>query len=448
MNMKKKNVLKKSFIVLLIALINPILAQDLKKEFVLVLDAGHGGHDSGAAGVADVEKNITLDIVLELGKLIKKNFDDVKVIYTREDDTFVTLAGRADIANRNHADFFISVHCNSARPTAYGSETFVLGTEDHRSSANLNVVKKENSVILLEENHEERYSNFDPNKPESLIGLTLMQNVHLSNSLLFAKAVEDNFINKDKRLSRGVKQAGFVVLWRTATPSVLIEVGFISNPAEGKYLASKEGKKNSAESIFNAFKYYKTEWDKRQRNEMGANEPLKKVTEKPKIEKPVEDKYFKIQFLTSNKKLRAKSIQLKGLDPVEVLEENGLYKYFYGQTSFISKREELLNYVKRKGFPDAFVVEVPINTNAQEKETQEQKNIYRIQILTSSKKFSDNAPQLKGISPVDVYEENKLYRYYYGWFSSENEAEKELPKIKKAGFQDAFIVKFINGKKE
>lgn len=241
--MKKKNVLKKLFIVLLIALINPILAQNLKKEFVLVLDAGHGGHDSGAAGVADVEKNITLDIVLELGKLIKKNFDDVKVIYTREDDTFMTLAGRADVANRNHADFFISVHCNSARPTAYGSETFVLGTEDHRSSANLNVVKKENSVILLEENHEERYSNFDPNKPESLIGLTLMQNVHLSNSLLFAKAVEDNFINKDKRLSRGVKQAGFVVLWRTATPSVLIEVGFISNPAEGKYLASKEGKK-------------------------------------------------------------------------------------------------------------------------------------------------------------------------------------------------------------
>ena len=306
-------------------------AQKKKDQFVLVLDAGHGGHDPGAKGVVKNEKVINLEVTQRLGKLIEDHYkNEVKVIYTRRDDTFIELHERANIANRNDADFFVSIHCNSARPSAYGSETFVLGTEDNRSSANFNIVKKENSVILLEENYEERYEGFDPNSPESVIGLTLMQNVYLENSLKFAEKVEKNFVQKDKRFSRGVKQAGFLVLWRTATPSVLIELGFISNPEEGTYLASANGQKKSAESIFNAFKEYKREWDIKRGYPVKEDAPKPSPTKKEvktEAEKPVPGKMFKIQFLTSSRKYRPTAPQLKGIVPSEQKELSRL-EYF------------------------------------------------------------------------------------------------------------------------
>lgn len=447
MSIIMKNLLEKLFIILSFLVVSmPIYGQNKHKNFVLVLDAGHGGHDSGTRGIFDLEKNIALDITLELGKMIENHFKDVKVIYTRKDDTFVTLNGRADIANKNHADFFISIHCNAARPTAYGTETFVLGTEEHRSSSNLNVVKQENSVILLEEGHKETYAGFDPHKPESIIGLTLMQNNHLSNSLLFAQAVEDNFTSKDKRNSRGVKQAGFVVLWRTATPSVLIETGFISNPEEGAFLASKEGKIQTAESIFNAFKLYKSEWDKRRKNEASEHETAKKANEN--AEKPVENKVFKIQFLTNRRKYNSNAPQLKGLKPTEIMNEGNLYIYLYGKTSYLSKRDELLNYVRKKGFPDAFVVEFPIEKENKKNALVDKKNGFSIQFLSSDYKYKDNSLQLKGLSPVERIYENNSYKYFYGWYSSKQEATQNLSKVRGYGFQDAFVVKFVNGHKE
>lgn len=432
------------------------------EQFVLVLDAGHGGHDPGARGVVKNEKVINLEVTQRLGKLIEDHYkDEVKVIYTRRDDKFIPLHERANIANSNDADFFISIHCNAARPTAYGSETFVLGTEDHRSSSNFEIVKKENSVILLEDDYEEKYQGFDPTSPESVIGLTLMQNIHLENSLKFAERVERNFVEKDKRLSRGVKQAGFLVLWRTATPAVLIELGFISNPEEGKYLASADGQRKSAESIFNAFKDYKREWDIRKGHPVKAQSTKTLVKEdkkevKAQPEQPVAGKLFKIQYLTSTRKYRATAPQLKGIIPSEIMRDDKLYKYFYGPTNLASVRDKNLAKVRRAGFPDAFVVEVNTRQNQsntqhnakEEKPKAQPTSGYRIQILTSQRNYDASAPQMKGVRPVDKYAEDGLYRYFYGWFDTDADARKELNTIKSTGFPDAFIVKFKDGKKE
>ncbi|MDO5510342.1 MAG: N-acetylmuramoyl-L-alanine amidase [Weeksellaceae bacterium] len=465
-------------ICLLLVLSNALVFGQTSKprDFVVVLDAGHGGHDPGARGVVENEKDIVLDVTLRLGKLIEDEFKDVKVVYTRRDDRFVELHQRANIANQNKADFFISIHCNSAaRTSAYGTETFVLGTEDNRSSANFEVVKKENSVILLEDNYEEKYQGFDPNSPESFIGMMLMQNVHLENSLKFAAEVEHNFVHKDKRHSRGVKQAGFMVLWRAATPAVLIELGFISNQEEGRYLASIEGKRKSAESIFQAFKKYKHNWDVRRGNisKLEALPPAKQ--EQVKQEEAVAGVLYKVQFLTSTRRFRPTAPQLKGLRNVEIIQDGRVYKYYYGSTSFRSKRDELLREVRGKGFPDAFVVEfetadkpkqntpraTAANTQSQTpaaaqaaaskpvaNTAEASKTGYRIQIFSSRSNYSATAPQLKGLKPVDKIFENNFFKYFYGWFADENEARKQLDYVRGRGFADAFLVQFRNGEKQ
>lgn len=426
-------------------------AQKKNEKFVLVLDAGHGGKDIGTRGVLKNEKEIALSITLKLGNLIKNYFkDDVKLIYTRTSDKFITLSERANIANRNHADLFVSIHCNAApRKSAKGTETFVLGTEKNRSDVNFNVVKRENSVILLEDDYKETYEGFDPKSPESVIGLTLMQNVHLENSLRFAKSVEDYFVNKDKRFSRGVKQHGFLVLVRTATPSVLIETGFISNKKEGKYLSTKKGQDATAESIFLAFVDYKKEWDIKRGIYKEEKEKKQKPKPTPKPEKAVEGKLFKIQFLTSKRKYRKNAIQLKGLSPVEIIKDKGFYKYFYGKTSYISKRNEMLRKVIMSGFPDAFVVEYDISKPKKNNENAVKPNTgYRVQILASQRNYSSNAPQMKGVKNIEKVKSGKLYIYYFGWFKTEKEAEKAKNEVKRKGFADAFIVKFIDGKKQ
>lgn len=440
-------------IVLLFSFNFSLNAQRLNDKFVLVLDAGHGGKDPGTHGVSDREKVIALDITLKLGKLIKDYYGkDVKVIYTRKDDTFVELAERANIANRNHADFFISIHCNAGRSSAYGTETFVLGSDPKRANSNFSIVKKENSVILLEDNHKETYEGFDPSSPESLIGLTLMQNTHLDNSLKFAYNVEKNFVEKDKRRSRGVKQAGFIVLWRTATPSVLIETGFISNPKEGNLLASEKGQKATAESIFNAFKLYKKDWDaKRGYSKNYSPKPIPKETPKPVVkEKPMTDLLYKIQFLTSKRKYRSNAPQLKGLKNVQIVKVDNVYKYYYGVTAYQSKRDKNLAFVKKKGFPDAFVVEIPKKKETAPTTSATAKNntVYRIQIMSSRKNYSSNSPLMKGLHDVKKIKEKTLYKYCYGSYKTEQEAQKSLKYIKKSKFPDAFIVKFVNGVKQ
>lgn len=235
------------------------------KVKTLVIDAGHGGHDSGTRGGSTKEKDVVLKVALKLGELIKANLPDVKVIYTRDSDKFVELIDRAEIANKNEADLFISIHANSlpastpaARKEAiYGTETYVMGI--HKSEANFEVAKRENSVILLEENYKEKYEGFDPNSPESYILFSLFQSATLEGSLTLASKIEKQFGERAGRRSRGVKQAGFVVLYKTSMPSVLIEIGFLSNAKEEKDLNSEKAQEYIASAIYRAFKEYKSE---------------------------------------------------------------------------------------------------------------------------------------------------------------------------------------------
>jgi N-acetylmuramoyl-L-alanine amidase len=230
------------------------------KEFkvdVVVIDAGHGGHDEGTHGKLLKEKDVALKIALKVGAYIEKNFPDVKVIYTRKDDTYLALDERAEIANKNKADLFICIHANANPNTkAYGTETFVMGL--HKDENNLAIAQRENSVILMDENYTERYEGFD-NSPESYILFTLTQSAFQESSLKFASRVESQFKSRVGRTSRGVKQAGFVVLWRTTMPSVLIETGFLTNSTEEKFLAGEDGQDLIASGIYRAFKDYKSD---------------------------------------------------------------------------------------------------------------------------------------------------------------------------------------------
>jgi N-acetylmuramoyl-L-alanine amidase len=224
----------------------------------VVIDAGHGGRDPGAIGSISKEKDLTLAVALQVGKYIEELLPDVEVIYTRKTDVAVDLKERPNIANRNKADLFVSIHCNSAtNKSAYGTETFVMGTKNFE--ANFDIVKRENSVIILEENYAENYEGFDPSSPESYMMFNLTQKAFLSNSLSLASKVENDFTNRLQRYSRGVKQAPFYVLWTTSMPSVLIELGFISNPAEERYLNSAQGQSYLASAIFRSIKAYKEE---------------------------------------------------------------------------------------------------------------------------------------------------------------------------------------------
>ena len=227
---------------------------------VVVIDAGHGGKDTGARGKISREKDIVLDITLELARKIKTEMPDVKVILTRASDKFVELNERSNIANRRKADLFISIHCNSLpknKTSPAGTETFVMGL--HKTDENLEVAKRENASILLEKNYEEKYKGFNPNSPLAYIMLANRQNAYIASSLSFAGKIERQFKKHADRNSRGVKQAGFMVLWQTAMPSVLVEAGFLSHSQEEKYLNSEEGQDEIAEAIFRAFKQYKEE---------------------------------------------------------------------------------------------------------------------------------------------------------------------------------------------
>lgn len=231
----------------------------------IVIDAGHGGKDPGTLGSSAREKDIVLAISLELGRRLKQHIPEAKIVYTRLNDKFVELYRRAEIANENKADLFISIHCNSTpknmvnRQNIQGTETYVMGL--HKSEENLEVAKRENASIYQEVNYEKNYQGFDPDSPQSYILLSLSQQTYLQNSLNLARKIDYQFRTNAKRSSRGVKQAGFVVLSKTAMPSILVECGFLSNPAEEKFLSSTAGQVQMAQAIFLAVKEYKKELD-------------------------------------------------------------------------------------------------------------------------------------------------------------------------------------------
>ena len=350
--------------------------------FTIVLDAGHGGHDAGAVGSFSKEKNINLRYTLLVGDMIKKNIPDAKVIYTRDKDVFVDLNERARIANRNKADLFVSIHTNSSKNTsANGMETFTLGVS--RSKENMEVAMLENSVIKLEEDYETKYEGFDPNSVDSYIMFEFMKDQYTDRSITCADFIQTKMIQTSKRNDRGVRQAGFLVLRATAMPSVLVELGFISNKDEEKYLNNNENQVKLATAIFNGIKEYKHELDKKSGGAKSEELAVRSEELKAEVTEPVEvtqpkkdleakeenkgeltkekeeitpnsDYEFYIQYLVSKNNYSLDNAVFKGHTPTKVLNENNLYKYLIGPfdvNTVFKKRNEIT-----KNFPDAFIV--------------------------------------------------------------------------------------------
>ena len=343
--------------------------QKEKKIRTIVIDPGHGGHDSGCHGSSAYEKHVALSVSLKLGKLIEDYFPDVKVIFTRKTDVFVELYRRAQIANENQADLFICIHCNSGPKAAYGAETFVMGL--HKTDDNLSVARRENAVILQEDNYENRYDGFDPNSPEAHIVFSLYQNAYLYQSLYFAEKLQHEFKHQAKRHNRGVKQAGFLVLYRTTMPSVLIETGFLTNEEEERYLKSDAGQDQMAFSIMRAFQQYKAWVDDKPDSRILA--PLKSKEEDHEKEAEVNSRtektesnsqhthvepnvLFRVQIYQSPKKTSLKASVFKGRDDIWEYESDNTWKYTCGRFDKPEDAVKLQSELKKEGFTDAFVV--------------------------------------------------------------------------------------------
>lgn len=319
----------------------------------VVIDPGHGGKDPGAISPNNnYEKTVVLKVSLLLGEMIQKNFPDVKVVYTRNDDRFIGLAKRAKIANDIGADLFISIHANAIEiPSANGFETWVLGL--HKSQAALEVAKFENSAILMEENNEQTYSEFDPNDPDAYIALSMRQNAFLDQSLILANAIQKDSKLKLGLRNRGVKQAGFMVLYRATMPAVLVELGFLSNPRDEKLLISKSGQIKLANHLFEGFKNYKNKYD-------NVDESLTKITEENINNKSFDlidtGKIFKVQLATSSVKIPILPENFNGLKDVEVYISGKFYKYTYGLSPNINIINEKLAMAKKAGYESSFVI--------------------------------------------------------------------------------------------
>jgi N-acetylmuramoyl-L-alanine amidase len=329
----------------------------------IVIDPGHGGSDPGTIGSRTYEKDIALSIALKLGNLIKNSFKDVDIIFTRKDDRFVPLDERTQIANTSKADIFISIHCN-ANPSKgpYGTETYVLGL--HKSEDNLDVAMRENAVITYEKDYSSKYEGYDPKSTESFIIFNLMQNAYLDQSLRFANAVQTQFREHTSRHDRGVKQAGFLVLWKTSMPSVLIETGFLSNLKEEAFISTKDGQEYIADAIFNAFSEYKKSIDSR--SSVIANiQPSKDIYDSSVIdksttlseEKQKESIVFRVQITSSKKRIPITSKYFKDLKEIDEIATDGIYKYTVGSKKTYSEIVEFCQKI-RKQFPDAFIIAV------------------------------------------------------------------------------------------
>lgn len=365
------------------------------KNFVVVIDAGHGGHDPGAIGKISKEKNINLNVALKFGKLIQKNCGDVKVIYTRTRDVFIPLDRRAEIANNAKADLFISIHTNALanNRTAKGASTWTLGLA--KSDANLEVAKRENSVILYESDYKTRYAGFNPNSAESYIIFEFMQDKYMSQSVHLASLVQKQFRHSCNRIDRGVHQAGFLVLKASAMPSILVELGFISTPEEERYLNSETGTTTLANGIFRAFLTYKRE------QEIRLNGSSKTILPED-IPEAIEETVASADTKVKNKVPQSK------VNPVSPSPQQ--------------VEKAVVNQTERTGI------------------------VFKIQILTSSRPIAKNDKRLKGLKNVDYYKEGGLYKYTYGTSPDYNKIVRTKRTIA-AQFKDAFIIAFKDGQK-
>ena len=369
-----------------------------KEKFIVVLDAGHGGHDPGNIGNGYLEKNIALNVVLKVGEILEED-PNIEVIYTRKDDTFIDLFVRGEVANKANADLFVSVHCNAHNSDANGAETWVLSLSGNNK--NMEVAKKENSVIYLEDNYEEKYSDYDINSPEFVIGSTIMQEEFLDQSIAIAKLVQDNFVKKLRRRDRKVKQAAFIVLHQTFMPSVLVELGFLTNKNEGNYLNSGKGQREMALAIANAVLTYKDGVDANlielepinnspipplpkeevvQASEETTKAPVEetKIPEQKKevvVEKKEESPnppskssiVFKVQIMASSKSIELSPSNFNGLKNVAKEPYKTMFRYMYGSADTYSLAKQLKAEADTKGYNSSYIVaykngeRVPLN---------------------------------------------------------------------------------------
>jgi len=404
-----------------ITMVSAAVATAASKKFTLVIDAGHGGTDAGAVGKITKEKIINLNVALEFGRLVERNCPDVRVIYTRKTDVFVPLHKRADIANRAKADLFISIHTN-ALPRgriSRGLETYTLGM--HRAADNLDVAKRENSVILIETDYKQRYQGFDPRSSESYIMFEFMQDRNMAQSVDLAKYVQRRTCASSGRQNKGVKQAGFLVLRETSMPSCLIELGFISTPDEERYLNSNSGVIQLGRGIYQAFLDYRRQYDK------NITVPFKAEPEQE----------VKIPTVVPEKEVKEEKVAKPVRKPNEPSEPVSP-----------SKPEN----------PETPVQETPVSPNEQNTSTQpvagqqpvEAKEstapVFKVQVIASGAQMNLDDKRLKGLSDVSFYQEGGLYKYTVGASENYNEIYK-LRKSLAERFPQAFIIAFKDGQK-
>jgi len=378
----------------------------------IVIDAGHGGHDGGCSGKHSKEKHITLKIAKQLKAYIKDAFPNLNIILTREDDVFVELYERSAIANRNNADLFISIHCNSApySSAAIGTETYVMGL--HKTESNLNVAKRENSVILEESDYAKNYDGFDPNSPMAHITFSLFQNAFQEQSIVFADLVEKQFSQRAGRKSRGVKQAGFLVLYKTAMPSVLIESGFLTNQSEEDFLKSTYGQEIISSAIYRAFKEYKILVEEK------GNSPVVTEIEDIKLAEEIEP----AEEVDEKKEQHFES---------EILQE-------YSLPEIIEQEEPLLFEPK----------EIDINFNKPVVIANDSLLVYKVQVFASSNAEILKEVNFDAISSLEVEPTtNGIKRYLAGQFFDYSKVQNYCMHLKENGFPDAFIVKYKNGQR-
>ena len=419
-----------------------------KTDFVLVIDPGHGGHDAGAIGNFSKEKDINLDVALEFGRLVQANCPRVKVIYTRRTDVFIPLQTRADIANRNKADLFISVHTNSlpGGKIAYGAETYTLGMA--RAEANLEVAKRENSVIVYEKNYQQTYAGFDPNKTESYIIFELLQDKHMKQSVELARAIQQQYVSYAGRKNKGVHQAGFLVLRQTSMPAVLTELGFISTPAEERFLNSRNGIKKMGRSLYNGFRTY---YDRHLALTGQAQAPSS----------PAADTADATPAGTSAATDGAKATPQQPADAPkpsgdapkpsgdapkpsgDAAKPSGDAPKPSGDAPKPSGDAPKSSGDTPKPSGDANAAD---STETTSQAGTDGRPVFKVQVLAAAKQIRPDDPQFKGLSPIAAYRDNGLYKYTYG-SSTDYEQTKQLRKDILDLFPDAFIVAFVNGQR-
>lgn len=407
--------------VLLLAL-PAVSAPEAAKRFKLVIDAGHGGHDAGAVGAFSKEKNINLSIALAFGKLVEANCPDVTVIYTRKTDKFVPLQERADIANRAGADLFISVHTNAlpGGKIAYGPETYTLGMA--RAAANLDVAKRENSVILYEEDYKTRYSGFDPNSAESYIIFEFIQDQYMRQSVSLARSIQRAYVRTAGRRDKGVHQAGFLVLRNTSMPSVLTEVGFISTPAEERFLNTKEGVAKMGRSIYEGFLEY--------RRAQGGTKALLHPYDDGEAKKNSRKAERDAKRRDASADVEAETRAAESAAPPA------------GADNIPAQGEKTGRLTEETGT----AADKPGRLTEDAPRTAAGRVEYRVQLIASSRKLAKSDASFKGLAPVSYYEEGGLYKYTYGSTGDYNEALRLQREARKA-VAGAFVVAFVDGKR-